>query len=54
MSLSTAQSLAWSLARTLMTIVVLIKTAHGYSVMTLQEYDGEAGNIVREYDPFAR
>ena len=53
MPLSTAQSLAWNLARTLMTVIVLIKTAKGYSVLPLQEYDGEQDRIVREYDPFA-
>jgi hypothetical protein len=53
MTLSTAQSLGWNLARTLMTIVVLIKTGKGYSVMPLSEYDGETLFIVREYDPFA-
>ncbi len=54
MPLSTAQSLGWSLARTLMTVIVLIKTAQGYSVVPLQEYDGDLDRIVREYDPFAR
>lgn len=54
MTLSTAQNLGWNLARTLMTIVVLIRTSHGYSVMPLQEYDGEARLILREYDPFQR
>ncbi|HEV7311269.1 hypothetical protein [Sphingopyxis sp.] len=35
MPLSTAQSLGWNLARTMMTIIVLIKTSAGYSVMPL-------------------
>jgi hypothetical protein len=35
MSLSTAQSLGWNLARTMMTIIVLIETTRGYSVMPL-------------------
>lgn len=54
MTLSTAQSLGWNLARSLMTIVVLIKTSRGYSVMPLQEYDGETRFILHEYDPFQR
>ena len=53
MTLSKAQWLGWSLARTLMTIIVLIRTAKGYSVMTLQEYDGDPERIICEYDPFA-
>lgn len=53
MPLSTAQSLAWNLARTLITIIVLIQTARGYSVVPLCEYDGDPDRIVREYDPFA-
>lgn len=35
MSLSTAQSFAWSMARTMMTIIVLIETSSGFSVMPL-------------------
>lgn len=53
MSLKIAQSLGWNLARTLMTIVVLIKTAQGYSVMPLSDYDGAADRIIHEYDPFS-
>jgi hypothetical protein len=34
MSLPTAQKFAWSLAKTLMTCVVLIQTSDGYAVMT--------------------
>lgn len=54
MPLSTAQSFAWSMARTMMTIIVLIETAQGYSVMPLDEFDGDPSCIVCEYDPFAR
>ena len=54
MPLSTAQSFAWSMARTMMTIIVLIETAKGYSVMPLDEFDGDPACIVCEYDPFAR
>ena len=35
MPLSTAQSLGWSLARTMMTVIILIETSAGYSVMPL-------------------
>jgi len=35
MPLSTAQSLGWNLARTMMTIIVLVETSAGYSVMPL-------------------
>lgn len=35
MLLSTAQSLGWNLARTMMTIIVLIETSRAYSVMPL-------------------
>jgi hypothetical protein len=54
MPLSTAQSLGWNLARTMMTIIVLIETAKGYSVMPLDEFDGDPTCIVCEYDPFNR
>lgn len=52
MSLPTAQKFALSLARTLMTCVVLIQTADGYSVMTDADYDGDPSLIVYVYDPF--
>lgn len=52
MSLSTAQKFAWSLAKTLMTCVVLINTDDGYAVLTEADYDGDPGLIVRVYDPF--
>ena len=53
MSLDTAQSLAWNLARTLMTIIVLIETDNGYAAMPTDEFDGDPDRIVREYDPWA-
>lgn len=53
MSLSTAQSLAWNLAKTLMTRVMLIETDDGYSVVPTAEFDGDPARIVHEYDPFA-
>ncbi|WP_447763370.1 hypothetical protein [Sphingopyxis panaciterrae] len=54
MPLSTAQSFAWSMARTMMTIIVLIETSNGFSVMPLDEFDGDPACIVCEYDPFNR
>lgn len=53
MPLTTAQSFAWSLAKTLMTIIVLIKTDKGYIAMPSDEFDGDADQIVCEYDPWA-
>jgi hypothetical protein len=53
MPLSTAQSMAWNLARTLMTIIVLIRTDYGYAAMPSNEFDGDPDRIVREYDPWA-
>ncbi|MCW6530750.1 hypothetical protein NED98_10890 [Sphingomonas sp. MMSM20] len=53
MSLSTAQSLAWNLAKTLMTVTVLIETDGGYAVMPSDEFDGDPDLVVREYDPFS-
>ncbi len=54
MPLSTAQSLGWSLARTMMVIIVLIETSQGFAVMPLDEFDGDPACIVCEYDPFNR
>lgn len=53
MPLKTAQSLAWNLAKTLMTIVVIVRTARGYAVMPWDEFDGSEAELVREYDPFS-
>jgi len=54
MSLSTAQSLGWNLARTMMAVIVLIHTPKGYAVMPSDEFDGDPETIVCEYDPFNR
>ena len=51
---ATAQSLGWNLSRTLMTVIVLIKTNQGYFVIPANEFDGDPEQVVREYDPFAR
>ncbi|ABF54206.1 hypothetical protein Sala_2499 [Sphingopyxis alaskensis RB2256] len=54
MPLTTAQSLGWNLARTMMTVIILIETSAGYSVMPLDEFDGDPETIICEYDPFNR
>jgi len=54
MPLSTAQSLGWNLARTMMMVIVLVETSAGYAVMPLAEFDGDPETIVCEYDPFSR
>ena len=53
MPLSTAQSLGWSLARTMMTVIILIETNAGYSVMPLDEFDGDP-NVVEVYIGYLR
>ena len=53
MPLATAQSLGWNLSRTLMTVIVIIKTSQGYSVIPADEFDGAPEQVLREYDPFA-
>lgn len=52
MSLEIAQSFAWNLATSLMVCVILFRTESGYGVLPTSEFDGDAGSIVTEYDPF--
>jgi hypothetical protein len=55
MPLILAQKNAWSLARTLMTIVVVFRIdGSQFGVVEAREFDGDPALIVREYDPFAR
>ena len=55
MPLALAQKNAWSLARTLMTIMVVFRIDGGsFGVAEAQEFDGDPSLIIREYDPFAR
>jgi hypothetical protein len=55
MPLILAQKNAWSLARTLMTIVIVFRIEDSkFGVVEAQEFDGDPSQIVREYDPFAR
>ena len=52
MSLTIAQRHAWSLARTLMVCVTLIRAGNGYAAVPASELDGDTDTVVREYDPF--
>ena len=53
MSLATAQALAFSLACTLMTSIVLFRTeVGGYGVLPIAEYDGAPETVVHTYDPY--
>ena len=54
MPLNLAQKNAWSLARTLMTIVVVFRIGErNFGVAEANDFDGDPSQIVREYDPFA-
>jgi hypothetical protein len=52
MPLVTARQFGLNLSRTLMTIIILIRTPKGYHALPLREYDGSPDLIVAEYDPF--
>ncbi len=52
MPLDTARQYGFDLSRTLMTIIILIRTEYGYQAIQLSEYDGSPEHIVAEYDPF--
>lgn len=52
MPLATARQFGFNLSRTLMTIIILIRTPTGYQAIPLCEYDGSPDLIVAEYDPF--
>ena len=54
MSFSTAQKLAWNLATTLMTCIILFKTDDGYGVIPSAEFDGDPASAIHEYDPYNR
>ena len=55
MPLNLAQRNAWSLAHTLMTLVVVFRIdGIQFGVAEAQEFDGDPSLIVREYDPFTR
>ena len=55
MSSTDAQAFALSLAKTLMVVIVIFRAGDGsLSVVPADEFDGDASQIVREIDPFAR
>ena len=54
MSLKQAQAFAFSLATTLMVVIVIFRAADGtHSVSPAAEYDGDESAIVSELDPHA-
>ena len=54
MSLNDAHAFAFSLANTLMSVIVIFRAGDGtLSVAPANEYDGEPSAIVGEIDPFA-
>lgn len=55
MSLAVAQAFAWSLATSLMTVVVLYRAGDGrFGALPAAEYDGDPDRIEHEYDPHQR
>ena len=55
MSLNDAHAFALSLATTLMAAIVIFRAGDGsLSVVPADEFDGDASQVVREVDPFAR
>ncbi|WP_181180604.1 hypothetical protein [Mesorhizobium sp. B2-4-6] len=54
MSPNDAHAFAFSLATTLMTVIIIFEAGDGtLSVTPASEYDGEIAAIVHEIDPFA-
>ena len=54
MSLNDAHAFAFSLAVTLMVVIVVFQAGDGsHGVMPASEYDGDTAAIVHEIDPFA-
>lgn len=53
MPLKTAQSLALNLSKTLMTVIVLIRTDRGFFALAADDFDGDPAQIVCEYDPWS-
>ena len=53
MSFNDAHAFAFSLATSLMAVIVIFRAGDGtLSVMPASEYDGDLSQIVREIDPF--
>jgi hypothetical protein len=54
MSLADANAFAFSLAETLMAVIIVFRAGDGsVGVMPAGEYDGDEGAVIREIDPFA-
>ncbi len=54
MSLNEAHAFAFSLATTLMVVIVIFRAGDGtFGVSPANEYDGEQSMIVSEIDPFS-
>jgi len=54
MSLNDAHAFAFSLATTLMVVIVIFRADDGsVSVAPADEFDGDEAAILSEYDPFA-
>lgn len=55
MSFTDAHAFAFSLATTLMAVIVIFRAGDGtLSVTPAAEYDGDSAAIINEIDPFAR
>jgi hypothetical protein len=53
MSLTDAQAFAFSLAATMMAVMVIFQAGDGtHSVSPATEFDGDASSIILEVDPF--
>jgi hypothetical protein len=54
MSLNAAHAFAFSLATSLMAVIVIFRAGDGtHSVCPANEYDGDSASIIAELDPFA-
>ncbi len=54
MSFNIANQYAFSLATTLMAVIIVFKAGDGsFSVAPASEFDGDEADIIREIDPFA-
>lgn len=54
MSLNDAHAFAYSLATTLMAVIIIFQAGDGtLAVVPASEYDGDTAAIVREVNPFA-
>lgn len=54
MSFNDAHAFAFSLATSLMAVIVIFRAGDGtLSVTPASEYDGDLSQIIREFDPFA-